>query len=261
MSPLFDDADRTVDAYLQRLHLERPAKAGLAALRSLMRAHLTHIPFENLDVYERKRVSTSLEHSLAKVVTSGRGGWCFELNGAFGWLLDQLGFDVRHLGAAVLLDGPNDMVDHLTLEVTLDEPYLVDVGFGESFIAPLRLNAPGPQSGGNGAYEFIPSPRGATMLRHGEHGLVPQYRFKRVALELADFEAASDYLQDTPGLQWTEKPFATRLVDGGPDRLTLLSDRLKRHGRGEPTEETVDASEWDEVLYQHFTMRVERTPR
>lgn len=255
------NAEQTVDAYLHRLGLERPMRATLESLQTLMRAHLTRVPFENIDVYDKKRVSTSIEHSLRKVVADGRGGWCFELNGAFGWLLEQLGFRVIRLGAAVLSDGPNDMVDHLTLEVALDEPYLVDVGFGESFIAPLRLNTTGSQSGGNGAYEFIPSPRGTTLLRHSNGGLEPQYRFKRVALELADFDAASDYLQDTPGLQWTEKRFATRLEDGGPSRLTLLSDRLKRHGKGEDVVELVDPTDWDDVLYEHFTMRVERSPR
>ena len=254
MDDHLDDAASWVDRYLDRIGVDRPNETNIEALTTLMQAHLSTVPFENLDVFARRGVHTDLEHSLSKIVDRRRGGWCFELNGAFAWLLTQLGFPVKRLGAAVLLDGPSDMVDHLTLEVTLEQPYLVDVGFGESFLQPLVLNMTGPQSGGNDAFEFIPSPKGTTLLRHTDVGPEPQYRFKRVTLQLSDFDPASKYLQETDGLQWTEKPFATRLVDGGPERLTLLRDRLKRDNGSEVSETPVSESEWPQILKEHFGM-------
>ena len=245
-----------VERYLARIGFTAGVRLDLDTLEALQRAHLSTVPFENLDVHRRVEVSTDVEWSVSKIVERGRGGWCFEANGAFSALLEALGFDVARLGAAVLLDGPAEVIDHLTLEVMLDEPYLVDVGFGDSFSTPLRLNRLGPQDGGTGTFEFFDSPQGRTLTRHEDSGPAPQYRFRRVNRVMADFEPASQMLQGDRELHWSTKPFATRLIDGGPDRVTLLKDRLKIRRDGEETETAVAPQEWDQVLADWFDMRV-----
>ncbi|NDH87779.1 MAG: hypothetical protein EBY61_03920 [Actinobacteria bacterium] len=105
----------TVDVYLERIGAERPDVLDLDALARLQHAHLVAVPFENLDVFHRVPVSVDQDVVLAKIV-GGRGGWCFENNGAFAWLLEQLGFRVMRIGAAVLIDGPNTVIDHHTID-------------------------------------------------------------------------------------------------------------------------------------------------
>jgi N-hydroxyarylamine O-acetyltransferase len=243
-----------VDRYLERINFTAEPRLDLETLASLQLAHLTAVPFENLHVYHGVGVRTDTEWSVTKIVDERRGGWCFEANGAFADLLEVLGFDVARLGAAVLLAGPNETVDHLTLEVALDEPYLVDVGFGASFIVPLALNRSGPQDGGSGVFELIPSEQGLTLTEHADGVPAPLYRFKRVRHQMADFDAASDYLQSDTELHWSQKPFATRLIDHGPDRVTLLSDRLKIIHGDEITETAVAAEEWETTLQEWFGM-------
>lgn len=248
-------ASLDVPAYLNRIGFDTEPTKDLETLTNLQRAHLSTVPFENLDIVERIPVRTDLEWSVDKVVNKRRGGWCFELNGAFAALLRALGFEVRLLGAAVLLDGPNDLIDHLTLEVTLEKPYLVDVGFGESFIVPLELNRTGPQDGISGVFEFIGSAQGTTLTRHDEAGTpVPSYRFKRVDKALADFVPVSDRLRSDPSLHWQHKPFATRLIDRGPDRITLLKDRLTMVLDGIRTETPIEPEKWGDALEEHFHM-------
>jgi N-hydroxyarylamine O-acetyltransferase len=243
-----------VDRYLERIGLARPISFDAKGLETLQRAHLSTVPFENLHVAARLGVRTDVAWSYRKIVEQRRGGWCFELNGAFGALLRALDFDVRYVGAAVQLGGPNEVVAHLTLEVMLDEPWLVDVGFGESFCRPLALNRRGTQDGGIGQFEFVPSPRGTTLAQLIDGVAEAQYRFKRVALELTDFDAASERLQTDEDGHWVHKPFATRLLDYGPDRVTLLKDRLK-FVRGGVTEEIlVAANEWNETLVTWFSL-------
>lgn len=244
-----------IEAYLERIGLSEVPGVSIAGLSVLQRAHLTTVPFENIDVANGVRVETNLEHSIDKVLQRGRGGWCFELNGAFSALLRSLGFEVGLLGAAVLLDGPSAVIDHLALEVMIDEPFLVDVGFGESFIAPLRLNSADEQDGGSGLFQFIASPQGTTLAKIDDGVPVAQYRFKRVFHELVDFTPASDSLQDDKTLHWSAKPFATRLIDGGPKRVTLLKDRLKFHGDGLTDETPVALDEWNAVLREWFGMQ------
>ena len=246
-----------VQRYLDRIGFTGEIQHDLETLAALQYAHLCAVPFENLYVFFEVPVRTDLDWSVSKIVHDRRGGWCFESNGAFGALLDALGFAVLRLGAAVLFAGPITVVDHLTLEVQLDQPYLVDVGFGESFNQPLALNNASIQDGGNGRYQFIPSSQGTTLTKLDSDDVpVPQYRFKRVAHQLPDFDSASDRLQQDLELQWRQKPFATRLLGDGSDRVTLLKDRLKVQ-RGEATTETpVAAADWEATLLEWFDLTI-----
>ncbi|MFW2332244.1 arylamine N-acetyltransferase family protein [Ilumatobacter sp.] len=241
-----------VDEYLEWIGFGGTPTTDLETLAQLQRLHMTAVPFENLSITQGIHLTTDAEASVDKIVRAGRGGWCFELNGAFAWLLEHLGFRVTLLGAAVLLDGPSEVIEHLTLEVTVDRPYLVDVGFGESFIRPLALNAAGPQDGGNGTYELIGSPQGTTLTRHVDGLPTPEYRFKRVAHRLDDFTAVSDSMQIDPDKQWRAKPFATRLLDGGPDRVTLRTHRLEVVRDGRIDERALDGDEWQRELVDWF---------
>jgi N-hydroxyarylamine O-acetyltransferase len=265
-----------VQDYLDRIGFSGPTAVDLDTLTALQRAHMSTVPFENIAVWQGEPVSTEVSWSIPKIVERGHGGWCFELNGAFAALLESLGFTVRRLAAAVLLDGPNQIVDHATLEVQLDEPFLVDVGFGESFTRPLRLNSREPQEGGIALFQFFDSAQGLTLTklepdtggdanRRSESGSppggqsgspsgtpVPQFRFRRVVHDMGDFAEASERLKADPSLRWSTKPFATRLIDGGPQRVTLLKDRLKYHGDGDTAETPVAKQEWEHTLTSLF---------
>jgi N-hydroxyarylamine O-acetyltransferase len=232
-----------------------PVATTVEDLERLQRAHLTAVPFENLDVYHRRGVRTGADWSVPKIVERGRGGWCFELNGAFAALLEELGFTVTRLGATVLGGTEvSDIPTHLSLQVTLDRPYLVDVGFGDSFIRPLPLDGAGPHDGGVGAFGFQVDGDVTTLVAFEGGAPSPQYRFGPAHYHPPDFDVASRRLQTTPGLRWTESPFATRLLDGGPDRVTLLHDRIKVRRNGTWIEEPVEAGSWDAVLDEWFSL-------
>lgn len=240
--------------YLTRIGVGAPPNADLETLELLQRAHLTAVPFENLHIFHRRGVETSIDWSIPKIVEDERGGWCFELNGAFASLLSAVGFEVKLLAATVLYGRTSSIPTHLTIEVRLDRPYLVDVGFGDSFIRPLPLDTPGPHDGGSGSYGFDSADGTTTLVSHEEGKVVEHYRFDREARKLTDFDEASTYLQTEPGLQWTESPFATRLLDCGPNRVTLLEDRLKFRRDGQWTEHPITASEWPSTLQRWFGM-------
>ncbi|MEM7340168.1 MAG: arylamine N-acetyltransferase [Actinomycetota bacterium] len=250
-----------VDRYLDRIGLSHAPSVDRDGLERLMRAHLASVPFDNLDVYAGRAVSVDPFESIAKIVERRRGGWCFELNGAFAELLGALGFPVMRLGAAVLLGGPTKLVDHLCLEVMLDQPYLVDVGFGDSYCRPLELNTGGPQDGGTAPFEFIASAEGTTLTRHDEEGVpVAQYRFRRVALTMDDFASASDRLAGDLDNHWHQRPFATRYLDGGPGRVTLIANELKVDRPGDRSITPVSDVEWNAVFAEWFAPSVPAEP-
>jgi N-hydroxyarylamine O-acetyltransferase len=92
-----------VDDYLARIGLPRPVSADLGALRDLQAAHLLAVPFENLSIHLREPIVLDQAALATKVARMHRGGFCYELNGAFAGLLTALGFRVSLLSARVLL--------------------------------------------------------------------------------------------------------------------------------------------------------------
>ena len=91
-----------LDAYLTRIGFDGFPKPDLTTLRSLQRCHLEHIAFENFDVQFGRRVTLDLENAYAKLVTGGRGGWCYEMNGLFLWALESIGFRAMPMTGAMM---------------------------------------------------------------------------------------------------------------------------------------------------------------
>src|SRR5687767_7885595 len=149
--------DARADAYLDRIGVPRPATADLATLRALQRAHLGTVPFENLSIHLDEDIVLRPDALVAKVVDRRRGGFCYELNGAFAALLTAVGYDVT-LHSCRVWTGRRFGVplDHMAVRVQLDDaPYLVDVGFGTFAHHPLRLDVTYPQPDPGGVYEVL----------------------------------------------------------------------------------------------------------
>lgn len=215
--------------YLDRLAAPRPAAADEPALRSLHRAHLHAVPFENLDIHLGRRIRLEPEALFEKVVRERRGGFCYELNGLFGWLLETLGFSVTRLSARVYSSagalGPE--YDHLALRVDLPggRPFLCDVGFGEGFLEPLPLR-PGEYVEADRAYRL--SLEGGDwryeLRRAGSERWDRQYRFTLQPRRMEEFGAMCLWHQTAPESPFTRRRLCTLATAGG--RVTLSEGKL-----------------------------------
>ena len=248
----------SAEQYLDRIGLERNGRSpDLAFLRELQVAHLVAVPFENLDVFRRSGVTTDLAWSLPKVVERRRGGWCFELNGAFGWLLRELGYTVDYVSCQVYgTDGWGPPLDHCGLVVHLDgERWFVDVGFGDCCMVPV------PIVGG----EHAAVPRDVRFTIDGERFRIEERGLDgswRDSLQghfeprtLADFTPRSEFLQTEPGLSWTERSFATRATAADGSRVTLRNGVFRvREGRGEFVDTPVSDEDYDALMAKHFDL-------
>jgi arylamine N-acetyltransferase len=130
-----------LSAYLHRIRFDGSVRPDLATLKAIHRAHQYAVPFENLDVQLRRPVVLDREANYDKIVRQRRGGWCYEMNSVMGWALKQIGFEVMSISAGVMRvrAGDAQLGNHLCLLVCIDQPYLVDVGFGGSLAEPLPL--------------------------------------------------------------------------------------------------------------------------
>ena len=223
-----------VQACLDRIGFDRNKDRGPLAptaetLRALQVAHLRAVPFENLSIHAGQPIVLDVEALFEKVVTRRRGGFCYELNGLFAALLRALGFEVTQLSAGVgRRDGTfGPDFDHMALLVhTEGEGWLVDVGFGDSFLEPLRLDERGEQVQGDRAYRIDEDGAHLILLqRQGAEGAwEPQYRFTLAPRELPDYAEMLRYHQTSPQSHFTQKRVCSLATADG--RVTLSDLRL-----------------------------------
>src|SRR5467141_2221875 len=89
------------EAYLERIGYRGPTRPSLNVLRGLHRRHLLSIPFENLDIQLHRPIILSEAAFHDKIIKHHHGGFCYELNGLFANLLEEMGFKVSMLSARV----------------------------------------------------------------------------------------------------------------------------------------------------------------
>ena len=259
------------DSYLACLGLDPdeawpPTRETLARLQS---AHVTTVPFETLSITgppgapaDGEGVTLSVPALYEKLVERERGGFCYELNGLFGWLLAELGFEVDRIAAAVLGDDgdPRPPANHHALRVTFAEPYLVNVGLGLPELrepVPIGVRA-GPDAAGV-EWATVASDRPdaeyVARCREPNEGWEDRYLFTTTPRELGYFEATCEYLTTAPESPFTGEPSVNVGTERGYKRLT--TDALIEVVEGERRERPVDPDEWPDVLEAEFGIRCE----
>jgi N-hydroxyarylamine O-acetyltransferase len=243
-----------VPAYLDRIAYAGPVAPTLPVLRNLHRDHMLGVPFENLDIALGRKIVCDEESFFQKIVQWRRGGFCYELNGAFAALLRALGFQVTLLSARVPRDDGSDgpEFDHLALRVDLDEPWLADVGFGDSFLEPLALRSGAEQSQDGWTYRVVDCGNSLCMERADRDGVWKrQYSFTLTPRSLNDFAAMCHYHQTSPESPFTRKSVCSMAM---PDGRITVADRKLIFTRNGSRDERVLASdvEWRAALKEHF---------
>jgi len=217
-----------VARYLERIGYAGPLEPTLETLRGLHEAHYRMVPFENLDIGLGRPIALDEAGMYAKIVERRRGGFCYELNGLFAGLLRGLGFRVTLLSAGVNASlrgtfGPE--FDHLALRVELAEPWLADVGFGQNFVHPLRLDERGEQADPGGIYR-IAERDGWHILesRDADDNWKPEYRFTLTPRAMTDFAAMCLHQQYSPDSGFRKHSTCSLPTPTG--RVTISDNRL-----------------------------------
>lgn len=283
----FPDA-RGVEAYLHRLGLGLPLPAPTAGLlRELHLRHLRAVPFENLSVHLGQEIVLEEKLLVEKIVEAHRGGFCYELNGAFGALLTALGFEVTLLAARVYGEEGRLGIpyDHLALLVGAADGgrWLADVGFGAHSHHPLRWGHEGEQADPGGTFRIAaaaPDPAEAEAEAGVEAGAgagagaaarardidvvrdgARVYRLEVRPRVLGDFAAGAWWHSTSPESHFTRSLICSRLTEEG-GRITLGGRRFKTTSAdGTSAERELEADdEVLEVYRERFGIELERVP-
>jgi len=248
-------------AYLARIGVPGPLTLDAGVLRDLHRAHLVAVPFENLSIHLGEPISLDEADLIDKIVGRRRGGFCYELNGAFAGLLESLGAQVRRVSARVYGDDgrPGPPFDHLALVVRLPDgtgPWLADVGFGSHSTHPLLADARAEQADPGGRFLLAGTADGdVDVIKDGQ----PQYRIELRERALDDFVPTCWWQQTSPQSHFTRSVICSRLTGDG--RISISGRRLIRTVAGQRIEENLPGDQAVLAAYRdHFGIDLNAVP-
>ena len=203
-----------------------------------MKAHRLAVPYETLDLWRRRPTTLATEALYEKIVIRRRGGYCFELNGLFAWLLRELGYNVREYFGRWLLgdDTAVPMRRHRVVCVALPTGpnKIVDVGIGLPFLfSPLDFAFGLIQTHNGRRYRIVRDPTLKAVVEMEAKGSWTRvFTFDTEPQLPIDFEYAHWWCQTHPDSKflsglWVYRPFA----DGRSVSISLEDDP-ERPGSG-----------------------------
>lgn len=249
-----------IHPYLNRLNFHLPVTVDQNVLYKLQKQHLLNIPFENLDIHYEKKISLSTNDIYQKIIIEKRGGFCYELNGLFHLLLKEIGFNAKLISAKVHTKNGeySPEYDHLAIIVSLDnQDFLVDVGFGNFSLEPLKLELDEKIIDSFGLFKF--DKYNTEYYRINElnnDDLIPQYIFKIEDRKLSEFAKRCEFHQTSLDSHFTKKKLISIAKNDG--RITLTNSQLKITRSGIAEEINFEENEFETKLKQYFNIEIEK---
>lgn len=246
-----------IPQYLERIQYREPLKLDANTLRGLELAHMMTVPFENLDIALKRPIKIDEESLWNKLVVQKRGGFCYELNGLFAWLLKQVGFEVTYLNARVFnSEGILGIdFDHLALLVQIPgQPgrWLADVGFGDSFMEPLDLDDRTEQMQGLRSYRLEQISDGYIVWQRNYDGSWERHYFFDLQPHKfpEEYESACHYHQTSAESSFTRSSIISRATSDG--RVSLEDGRLLLTVNGQRTNRPLESDDEYHALLKGF---------
>lgn len=218
--------------YCKRINLKELPSATEAGLGKLQIAQRLAIPFENLDVWLSREVKLDDKSIFKKLVTGGRGGYCFEQNLLLSYALEAMGVASRPALARVWL-GAVDIppLTHLVLLAQIGKAtWLMDAGFGGGYCPPLLLADGSEAFAPDGStYRLTNDPElGWILDRCTDGSTVRQFSFTEAPIFLPDILLANHWTSTHPTSLFKKNILVNRITNDG--RLSLMNTVLTRSG-------------------------------
>lgn len=245
--------------YLNRINFnEKVASPDLKTLQLLQTKHLLHVPFENLDIHWKRKISLDSDKFYRKIIGEKRGGFCYELNGLFYELLDEIGYKSKIISARVANknSGFGAEFDHLTILTKIgDAEYLVDVGFGDFTGEPLKFVLDIEQKDSNGTFlirkhdeEYF-----EVVKKDGENWK-SEFIFKDLRRDLSEFAEMCEFHQTSPESHFTRGKVCSMMTETG--RKTLTDNKFIKTENGRKSEKIIESNEdFREILQYEFMIK------
>jgi N-hydroxyarylamine O-acetyltransferase len=257
-----DEPQVDLDAYCARIGYRGPRMATLETLRALHALHPASIVFEAIDVLLDRGIDLAPAAVDAKLIGSGRGGYCYEHNSLFARVLTAIGFEVETLvGRVHWMKQPGDPPrprTHMALRVTIEgERWLADVGFGGAVpTEPLRMDDTRPQPTAHEPFRVIPFGHGLLVQSLHDGRWQSLYELSQEPQLAVDYELPNWFTATHPSSHFRHRLIVARTTPEA--RHSLLNARLTvRTPDGQVERRVLDADGIERVLRDVFDLPVE----
>jgi arylamine N-acetyltransferase len=249
-----------IEKYLERIGFHGSLDGSAKTLADLQERHLHTVPYENLDILEGRALSLDPQDLYQKIVIRQRGGYCFETNALFGWLLRELGYTVADLVSRFWRDEPNlpPKRRHHVLKVEAEGAhYLCDVGVGGIVPRrPLSFIEGLVQQQGDENYRLERDPYDGWVLCEQKHKAWQRiYSFTEEPQLPKDYLFASFWCEKAPDSVFNKSPIvAIRTPEG---RHTLADKEFRIFSATDVKTYTPQTDEaYKEALLTYFGIRL-----
>jgi N-hydroxyarylamine O-acetyltransferase len=247
----------SLDLYFERINYRGSTEASEGTLRDIHTAHTLNVPFENLDVFYRRPILLDGVSLYKKIVEERRGGYCFEMNGIFSLVLQEMGFKVTNLLARVTIDGIHYTTKtHQAILVEIgDNKWLADVGFGnDGIIAPLMLEEDIEQKQFAHTYRLVKHSKfGWVLQKKMEDRYFPLYAFTLDECDPEDFLMSNHFTATFPESFFIQMRMCTMPTKDG--RITLTDSHFKVVKNNDVLDTPItNDNEFNTALKKHFSL-------
>ena len=261
----------SIEKYLERINYNGDLSVSHNTLSQLVFCHFTSVPYENLDILNNVPLSLEIPDLYDKIVNRHRGGYCFELNTLFNWLLNKIGFETQSYSARFLLNVPENTVPmrrHRVMITEIDGAcYVADVGVGNEVpIRPLQIgeNVLGQETKTRGLiFRYRKDERYGWVLQFKNPQKDPNV-WKDMYGFTEEIQYEIDFIQPNFWCQYSEdSPFriqnwlSLRTENG---RYTMDGNVFRIYDMSEPqlkiTEKILDPSEVNDILKEYFGIMI-----
>jgi N-hydroxyarylamine O-acetyltransferase len=243
--------------YLEHIGYTGAIEPAADVLKCMHKLHTFTIPFENLDISRKHEITIDTTRFYDKIVQQKRGGFCYEMNGLFDAMLQQVGFKSYFISCNVFIPQLNIYgadFGHVAIIVNLgDEIYLADVGFGDAFVEPLKIVMDEPQEQYGTYYKLSQLSSEEILLEKSANDItyIPMFKFTLQERKLEDFSEMCAFHQRSPLAPFTKGRIVSKAVPHG--RITLTEKALFKTIHGNKSEEIIhDEQEFNHLLHTCF---------
>ena len=249
-----------LENYLKRIDFKATPRASPDCMFQLQKNHLLHVPFENLDILLHRPITLNANDWYKKIVENNRGGFCYELNGLFNEMLKAIGFKTHLISCRPFNASTqtfNEEFDHLAIITTIEKnQWLVDVGFGNFSVVPLKIEDDIEQDDGRIIYRMVDFEHSHLVQSKTHTGnWKSEYLLSEKAYDINDFALKCQYHQTSPQSHFTQNRVCSKLTATG--RITLTDKKLKLTQNEHITEiEVADEEQFRTYLKIYFHITV-----
>ncbi|WP_066193510.1 MULTISPECIES: arylamine N-acetyltransferase family protein [Gracilibacillus] len=245
-----------VSDYLKRIKYDGPLDGSANMLARLQASHLHTVPYENLDILDQVPLSLAIPDVFDKIVTRGRGGYCFELNALFGWLLRELGYSVTDYFARFWRDEtdlPPKRRHHVLQVETEGKLYLCDVGVGGIIPKrPIEMVERLEQRQGEECYQLVRDSQFGWVLQEWKKDQWQRlYSFSEEPQLPRDFLMANYWCENSPDSIFTKTVMLSVFTENG--RNTVAGEEFRLFtDQGVQTFTPANNEEYTQALKTYF---------